>query len=235
MDKDYLESLDRLYCSGNLQLDYVLSNKHKQDYELLKHAFQHLESIDNAEPSEALECLERIDNTLCLNNIKGKLEFGIDDEEHTDCDSAIGMVEDLETIKNYILKAQEQEKEKLFFKNIHNTKVKTPLVSIFNGLSKEERYKFTEHLYYNWEEMKEALEDKNNELEKENDELKKKARAFEIIKEKNVNMFGFKRDIKQLGKRFTYKYYQSNLGNYHSGFNIQELTEEEFILLKEIL
>ena len=48
-------------------------------------------------------------------------------------------------------------------------------------------------------------------------------------------MFGFKRDIKQLGNRFTYKYYQSNLGNYHSGFNIQELTEEEFNLLKEVL
>ena len=65
--------------------------------------------------------------------------------------------------------------------------------------------------------------------------IEKSLKALEIIKEKNVNMFGFKRDIKQLGKRFTYKYYQSNLGNYHSGFNIQELTEEEFILLKEIL
>ena len=57
-------------------------------------------------------------------------------------------------------------------------------------------------------------------------------KVLEIILEKNVNMFGFKRDIKQLGKRFTYKYYQSNLGNYHSGFNIQELTEEEFNTLK---
>lgn len=65
--------------------------------------------------------------------------------------------------------------------------------------------------------------------------LEKSLKALEIIKEKNVNMFGFKRDIKQLGNRFTYKYYQSNLGNYHSGFDIQELTEEEFSLLKEML
>ena len=65
--------------------------------------------------------------------------------------------------------------------------------------------------------------------------IEKSLKALEIIKEKNVNMFGFKRDIKQLGNRFTYKYYQSNLGNYHSGFDIQELTEEEFNLLKEIL
>ena len=65
--------------------------------------------------------------------------------------------------------------------------------------------------------------------------IRKELKALEIIKEKNVNMFGFKRDIKQLGNRFTYKYYQSNLGNYHSGFDIQELTEEEFNLLKEVL
>ena len=65
--------------------------------------------------------------------------------------------------------------------------------------------------------------------------VEKSLKALEIIKEKNVNMFGFKRDIKQLGNRFTYKYYQSNLGNYHSGFEIQELTEEEFNLLKEML
>ena len=65
--------------------------------------------------------------------------------------------------------------------------------------------------------------------------ITKSLKALEIIKEKNVNMFGFKRDIKQLGNRFTYKYYQSNLGNYHSGFDIQELTEEEFNTLKAVL
>lgn len=73
--------------------------------ELLKY-----KQIDNSNPSKALECLDRLDNTLCLNNIKGKLEFGIDTEEHTDCDSVIGMTEDLETIKNFILKAQEPKK-----------------------------------------------------------------------------------------------------------------------------
>ena len=76
-------------------------------YEEYQKMCNRLESIDNANPSEALECLERIDNTLCLNNIKGKLDFGIDTEEHTDCDSVIGMVEDLETIKEALLKAQE--------------------------------------------------------------------------------------------------------------------------------
>ena len=56
--------------------------------------------------SKELECLERIDSTLCLNNIKGKLEFGIDTEEHTDCDSVIGMTEDLETIKQALIELE---------------------------------------------------------------------------------------------------------------------------------
>ena len=89
----------------------------------IKQALKRLDSIDNSTPSEALECLERIDNTLCLNNIKGKLDFGIDDEEHTDCDSVIGMVEDLETIKQTLLKAQEPKKylkwEDLEFKEMY--------------------------------------------------------------------------------------------------------------------
>ena len=96
---------------------------------------------------------------------------------------------------------------------------------------------------FNYEEMEDYNIIKNYILKAQEpkqyvDELKlveKKLKALEIIKEKNVNMFGFKRDIKQLGNRFTYKYYQSNLGNYHSGFDIQKLTEEEFNLLKEVL
>ena len=93
-----LEELEHIYYGSQ---GYGETDKY------YKHLKEYLESIDNSNPSEALECLERIDNTLCLNNIKGKLEFGIDTEEHTDCDSVIGMVEDLETIKQALLKAQE--------------------------------------------------------------------------------------------------------------------------------
>ena len=124
-----------------IKVEDIVPYKCKQ----VEKALHRLESIDNAEPSEALECLMYL-----------KAEF-------RDYPSAFN------SIKNALLKAQKEHK------------------------------------------------------------------ALEIIKEKNVNMFGFKRDIKQLGNRFTYKYYQSNLGNYHSGFDIQELTEEEFNLLKEVL
>ena len=131
-----LEELEHIYYGSQ---GYGETDKY------YKHLKEYLESIDNAEPSEALECLMYL-----------KAEF-------RDYPSAFN------SIKNALLKAQKEHK------------------------------------------------------------------ALEIIKEKNVNMFGFKRDIKQLGNRFTYKYYQSNLGNYHSGFDIQELTEEEFNLLKEVL
>ena len=103
MSKEYLEALNKIqHDFGQLKGQELVSC-----YETIFNALNRLESIDNANPSEALECLERIDNTLCLNNIKGKLDFGIDTEEHTDCDSVIGMVEDLETIKEALLKAQE--------------------------------------------------------------------------------------------------------------------------------
>ena len=142
MSKKYLESLEKIKQEFNCDPEYYGLGV---DFEIVESALNRLETIDNAEPSEALECLMYL-----------KAEF-------RDYPSAFN------SIKNALLKAQKEHK------------------------------------------------------------------ALEIIKEKNVNMFGFKRDIKQLGNRFTYKYYQSNLGNYHSGFNIQELTEEEFNLLKEVL
>ena len=96
MSKEYLEALERLYCSGNLQLDYVLNNKHKQDYEIIEKALQRLESIDNAKPSEALKCLEKANDYL--NNVYDYKE--IKEEVRND----------IETIKQALLKSQEQKK-----------------------------------------------------------------------------------------------------------------------------
>lgn len=91
-----LEALDRLYCSGNLQLDYVLSNQYKQDYEIVKQALQELQAIKNAKPSEAMERFDYIGNDII---------FAYDDDyvsyDYTD---------DVEYIKQALIKAQEQEK-----------------------------------------------------------------------------------------------------------------------------
>lgn len=170
-----------------------------------KQALLRLESIDNSNTSEALECLERIGNDYFLGS--------------KDCTVKKIYEKEYNTIKQVLI-------ERIVWKNIHNTKVKTPLVSIFEGLSKDERFKFTEHIYYHWEEMKEALEDKNNELEKENVELKAKAqkehKALEIISKKNVDMLLIK------------KY--DNVSDYNSAVWLSgrdKLTEEEFNTLKK--
>ena len=176
--------------------------------------------MKTANPSEALECLEYIENKL------KDLEYVAKQNDNEYLLSKYIPSEKFATIKQALLKAQEQEKEKLLFKNIHNTKVKTPLVSIFEGISKDERFKFTEHIYYHWEEMKEALEDKNNELEKENAELKAKAekehKALEIIKKKEVNMQVFNQceDVETYNKVYIKQ-------------KDRQLTQEEFGLLKE--
>ena len=44
MSKD-LEALERLYCAGRLDLSYVQSDKHKQDYELIEKDIKALEII----------------------------------------------------------------------------------------------------------------------------------------------------------------------------------------------
>lgn len=107
-------------CIEVIKANGVYNPNIQKYFDELEELLTEYEAIKNSNPSEALECLERIDNTLCLNNIKGKLDFGIDTEEHTDCDSVIGMTEDIENIKQALLKAQEQEKfldDKLVFKN----------------------------------------------------------------------------------------------------------------------
>lgn len=122
---------------------------------------------------EALECLEK----LGTHRIEYREGFELGFTKTMPFKSTM----EYKIIKQALLKAQEQEKEKLFFKNIHNTKVKTPLVAIFEGLSKDERFKFIEHIYYHWEEMKEALEEQNEQLTKENIELKKKLNKPHIM------------------------------------------------------
>lgn len=133
-------------------MDYAddMANSHYEvgDFEIVENALKRLESIDNANPSEALECLERIDNTLCLNNIKGKLDFGIDTEEHTDCDSVIGMTEDLESIKQALLKAEKEH-------NSVNLLMQELDCKDFAGLRKYARcgYEKLNKKYLKWEDL----------------------------------------------------------------------------------
>ena len=42
-----LDALERLYCAGRLDLNYVQSQKHKQDYEIIEKELKALEIIKN--------------------------------------------------------------------------------------------------------------------------------------------------------------------------------------------
>lgn len=163
--------LVRLLINGANEYEKETGNKNPTVYLsrnnllVIEKALHRLESIDNANISEALEGVDILyANAVDLSKGNECIKY---------LPEYLKPIKD--NIKQALLKAQEQEKEKLLFKNIHNTKVKTPLVSIFEGLSRDERFKFTEHIYYHWEEMKEALEAKNEELVKENTELRLKA------------------------------------------------------------
>lgn len=182
--------------------------------ETIKKALQRLELIDNADPSEALKKLDIIENVLWDS-----------DFHYQKCSK------ELDTIEQALLKAQAQAKDKVFLKNIGNTKVRVPLVSIFNGLTQEKRFAYTEHIYYHWEEMKESLEAeiKTIKTEKENLELKAKEqeKVLRNINEKNVDIL----DVKFYEN---YKHYCR--GKEASGLRKDWwLTKEEFALLKRYL
>lgn len=244
MSKEYLEALNGLFDLVHCQDSF---EKAQRCFDIVEEALDRLEAIDNSNPSEALECLEWLTSSLIGKYNLFYEEVLINEEEYKESIECIK--DDYNIIKQALLKEQEKEKEKLLFKNIHNAKVKTPLVSIFEGLSKDERFKFTEHIYYHWEEMKEALEDKNNELEKENarsEEILQKyyqegitldsvralkqerdnyKKVLEIIKEKAVDVYV----LFDLGLEEYNKYVLKRYGTYY------QLTQEEFNLLKEVL
>ena len=73
-------------------------------------------------------------------------------------------------------------------------------------------------------------------IEKELKDKEKKDKALEIIKNKNVFVWGFihrKEEIKHFEQ--TYDYYKTHYGYFHSGYKFELLTEEEYDLLKEVL
>lgn len=71
----------------------------------------------------------------------------------------------------------------------------------------------------------------------------KEHKALEIIKKKNVSVWGFRNRVFGYQKKQncniaindTYEYYLNNFGLYHNGFDSELLTKEEFNLLREVL
>ena len=183
MSKEYLEAFknlkQELYYSPNQIPDI------DKWHEIIEQALERLESIENAEPSEAIKHMEFICKILKEKGIDVKWVFK----------------EDYTTIKQALLKLQELANENELLKAFiaDCEKGDTPLKS---ALFREK---------------------------KENAELKKKARAFEIIKEKRIDIESFYSSF--IERDFNYDFYSSFYGSYGR----DKLTKEEFNLLKEVL
>ena len=74
------------------------------------------------------------------------------------------------------------------YKNIHNTKVKIPLCNILNGLSRSEREKVIEDIYYSQAERQDFYDNKISKLENELTELREFAKV--ISRSVEVNELG---------------------------------------------
>ena len=156
MNKEYLETLGKNirykkeYIGAGLYRLYIKRN----DIELLEQSLQRLESIDNANPGEALEKLEELDNCLISD-----MSIEIDDYDesnycmsyeyidlngegllfHDDIkeEKMIDFIREkkISTIKQALLKAQEQEKvlEIIKEKNVWVARLKG-LIKKYNDL-----------------------------------------------------------------------------------------------------
>lgn len=92
--EEFEEMYNWIYCNtGTTYEDDVKLDKIRKN---VKSALQRLESIDNANPSEALECLERFFNSRKIYEPNNTFVF--------DC------ITRLNSIKQALIKAQEQEK-----------------------------------------------------------------------------------------------------------------------------
>ena len=104
MSKEYLEALETLkdMLIGNGVNDNI--NDYVDNLILpIKQALNRLESIDNAKPSEALECLEKIDDRFYL--IKYRTTDGGNKEEYEFCPSD---TKEYDVIENFLLKAEKE-------------------------------------------------------------------------------------------------------------------------------
>ncbi len=101
MNKE-LEALKRIRqetCPATYMADFDKN----ECCDVIEQSLQRLEAIDNANPSEALKCLEKI-----IDNLDDYADFEIKQEAN----------EYIDTIKQALLKAQELEKENELLKEI---------------------------------------------------------------------------------------------------------------------
>ena len=175
--------------------------------DIIEQALERLEAIDNANPSEALNGLEFICKILNEKRIDVKWLFK----------------KDYNTIKQALLKAQEDEK------------LKVDICEMF-GLDNLFPYNDTKAIL---KELEEYMGRKNQlwvDFMKTSKKFKEQKKALEIIKEHikfdDSGIETYTDDLKNLVTKFVIRLESKDTG---ATFHIHLDTEEEFNLLKEIL
>ena len=84
-----------------------------ENIEIIQQALQRLEAIENAKPSEALECLKKL-NGMEISSMPFKDDYGIEEVDLNDIRKVGSQLntdfrEYIDTIKRYILKEQDKE------------------------------------------------------------------------------------------------------------------------------
>lgn len=189
-----LECLERIKAITKVY-SIDLFSEFAEDLDTIKQALTELQTIKNAKPSKVMECFKRVWNDINAHN-DYRQDFN-----------------DLKNIENYILKAQEQEKLKVY------------ICEMF-GLDNLFPYNDTKAIL---KELEEYMNRKNQlwvDFMKTSKELKEQEKVLSIIFEKNV-------DIIMIRMSETLDKY--NLMIYKGNFCRKEITQEEFNLLKEVL
>lgn len=139
--------------------------------------------------TKELEALEKLDNTLCINNIRGNIEFGIATEELIDCNSVIDMIEYLEVVGSALkeLQAIKEAKPSEAFKCVDVLKEDGCITTLVQG---------------------KALETIRQYILK----AEKLEKAWEVVKEKSVNVlilkdsFIYENGLEYYNKEWHWKY-----------------------------
>ena len=137
MSKEYIQALDNLF--GLVAFQGSLGKAQKY-FDVIEPALQRLEAIDNAKPSEALECLADIARATAVLYQRAE---GKDECDYLEKMKEIGTSTEFQIIKQALLKAQEQENviRILFEKNVRIYWIKSYncVKSYNNGLPKKEQ------------------------------------------------------------------------------------------------
>jgi len=103
MNKEYLEAFKVLDYHNDLKKYWG------KEFDIVEQALQRLEAIDNAKPSEALEKLEMLSD--CAEAMKEAPSSNWIEYANSEAELDYKLWRAYEDLKQYILKAQEQEKQ----------------------------------------------------------------------------------------------------------------------------